>query len=106
MRGPVVGAGLGIAEREPAVLDASWLGCRALWLIGFAAYNLAMATLEVGLAVGQRVKFTAPLNDDERDERFTVLELRGERVLVEFICDMNIRPTFAYSPADLVPADE
>lgn len=51
---------------------------------------------------GQIVKFVAPLSDDERQERFKVLEPRGERVLVEFVCDMRIRPTFVYLAADLV----
>ena len=45
------------------------------------------------LQVGQVVKFAAPLSEDERGERFTVLELRGDRILVEYICDMMIRPT-------------
>lgn len=53
-------------------------------------------------SVGQIVKFVAPLTDDERQERFKVCELRGARVLVEFICDMSIRPTFVYLAADLV----
>lgn len=51
-----------------------------------------MPASHLPLAVGQLVRFIAPLNDDEREERFTVLELRGERVLVGFLCDMKIRP--------------
>ena len=53
-------------------------------------------------SVGQIVKFVAPLTDDERQERFKVCELRGARLLVEFMCDMSIRPTFVYLAADLV----
>lgn len=45
------------------------------------------------------MKFVAPLSDTERQERFKVLELRGVRVLVEFICEMSIRPTFGYLAA-------
>jgi len=51
------------------------------------------------------VRFISPLNEDERGENFTVLELRGERALVEFVCEMNIRPTFVYLAADLMPVD-
>ncbi len=69
------------------------------------AYNAWMASSEIPLAVGQSVKFINPLTDDERGERFTVLELRGERVLVEFICDMTIRPTSVYLAEDLISAD-
>jgi hypothetical protein len=53
-------------------------------------------------SVGQIVKFVAPVSDDECQERFKVLEFRGARVLVEFICDMSLRPTFVYLAADLV----
>ena len=53
-------------------------------------------------SVGQIVKFVAPLTDDERQERFKVCELRGARLLVEFMCDMSIRPTFVYLAANLV----
>ena len=64
-----------------------------------------MIRMEHPFAIGQRVKFTAPLNDNERQERFTVIELRGNRVLVEFICDMSIRPTFVFLSADLVSSE-
>ena len=56
------------------------------------------------MQISQQVKFAAPLTADEATERFVVVELRGERVLVEFICDMPIRPTFVYIAADLVAA--
>lgn len=58
------------------------------------------------LAVGQTVKFANPLSDDERDERFTVVELRGDRVLVEFICDMRVKPQSVSLAADLESIDE
>ena len=64
-----------------------------------------MPPSESRLAVGQLVRFIAPLNEDEREEKFTVLELRGERVLVEFVCGMSIWPTFVYLAGDLVPVD-
>lgn len=53
-------------------------------------------------SAGQIVKFVAPLSDAERRERFKVLELRGARVMVEFICEMSIRPAFVYPAVDLV----
>ena len=64
-----------------------------------------MCSPERQLAVGQLVRFVAPLSEDERGEKFTVLELRGERALVEFVCEMSIRPTFVYLAADLIPVD-
>ena len=64
-----------------------------------------MCPPERQLAVGQLVRFISPLTEDERGENFTVLELRGERALVEFVCEMNIRPTFVYLAADLMPVD-
>jgi len=45
------------------------------------------------MQVNDTVKWLNPLSAAEQTERFTVLELRGDRVLVEFICDMPIRPT-------------
>lgn len=48
------------------------------------------------------VRFVAPETDDEASERFVVLELRGDRALVEFVCEMNIKPTFVYRTADMV----
>ena len=52
--------------------------------------------------VGQTVKFAVPNSPDEETERFIVLELRGDRVLVEFICDMRIKPTSVYLVTDMV----
>jgi hypothetical protein len=56
------------------------------------------------LQVGQTVRFAVPKSPDEESERFIVLEVRGERVLVAFICDMRIKPTHVYLAADLVQA--
>ena len=56
------------------------------------------------LAVGEVVKFIAPLTVDEANERFIVLEHRGPRTLVEAICDMQLRPKFVYLTEDLVKA--
>jgi hypothetical protein len=53
------------------------------------------------MRTGQVVKFAAPTTPDEAAERFRVLEDRGDRVLVEFICDLAIAPTYVYPVADL-----
>lgn len=52
-------------------------------------------------AVGDTVGFVSPLSDDESTERFTVVEFRDPRVLVEFQCSMNIKPQSVYLAADL-----
>ena len=52
--------------------------------------------------IGDEVKFSRPLTDDERIERFMVVELRGDRVLVAMKeSGMTIVPTFVYLQADL-----
>lgn len=56
-------------------------------------------------AIGQLVKFAAPITTAEESERFTVLELRGDRILVQFVCDLTIKPTSVYSTADMISAD-
>ena len=53
--------------------------------------------------IGETVRFSNPLTPDEAAERFTVLEIRGDRVLVEFICSMHLLPTFVYLLSDLEP---
>ena len=54
------------------------------------------------LNIGDEVKFSRPLTDDERIERFVVVELRGDRVLVAMKeSGMSIVPTFVYLQADL-----
>lgn len=56
------------------------------------------------MKAGDRVKFATP-HPNEREDRFVVLELRGDRVLVR---DDNriepISPAFVYLITDLVPA--
>ena len=54
--------------------------------------------------LGARVKFRDPATADEASERYVILELRGDRVLVEYICDMQIKPQFVYPLADLTEA--
>jgi hypothetical protein len=58
----------------------------------------------LNINAGDVVRFVAPSNEDEANERFLVLEMRGDRVLVEAVCDMRLRPTFVYPAGDLGPA--
>lgn len=48
------------------------------------------------------VRFANPTTDAEVAETFKVLEPRGDRVLVEAVCNLTIKPTFVYLVADLV----
>jgi hypothetical protein len=59
------------------------------------------------LAVGDLVKYAAP-EAGEESERFLVLELRGERVLLGMVGfeSWTIPPTCARLAADMVAADE
>ena len=57
------------------------------------------------LTIGDVVKFAHPHTDDERIERFMVVELRGERVLVAMKdSGMTLVPTFVYLQSDLTAA--
>lgn len=47
------------------------------------------------------VKFSNPHTEEERTERFVVVENRGERVLVAAVCEMTIKPTFVYLHSEL-----
>ena len=51
--------------------------------------------------VGQIVKFRAPMNDAESLQRFRVAELRGDRVLVVYVCALPLPPAYVYSVSDL-----
>lgn len=53
------------------------------------------------MRIGDVVRFRNPMTDDERVERFVVVEPRGARVLVRFVCDLPIAPTFVYLATDL-----
>jgi hypothetical protein len=49
-------------------------------------------------------KFRNPSTPDEALERFRLVEYRGDRMLVEFVCSMAIPPRFVYPSADLEAA--
>lgn len=55
--------------------------------------------------VGQSVRFTVPASPAESLIRMTVLELRGDRVLVRSEMGMSINPTAVYPAVDLVAAE-
>lgn len=50
------------------------------------------------------LKFKHPQTPIEIDERFQLIEDRGDRLLVEFVCDMRVRPTFVYLTDDMTDA--
>lgn len=51
---------------------------------------------------GDIVKFKNPLTPQDSLEQFKVLEIRGDKALVEAICDMKFKPTFVYFTASLI----
>ncbi len=53
------------------------------------------------MKVGDTVKMVEPTPDESGLERFRVLELRGDRVLVEFICDLPIPPTYVFQVSEV-----
>ena len=61
----------------------------------YNSYNV-LTLRRAQMHVNQVIKFNNPTDAAEAALRFTVLELRGDRVLVEAICNMNLKPTFAY----------
>lgn len=73
--------------------------------IGTALMVIEDHPMRASVNVGDEVRFVEPKTEDERIERFEVLELRGERVLVAMKdSGMSIVPTFVYLASDLVAA--
>ena len=71
--------------------------------IGTALMVVEDHPMRASVSVGDEVRFVEPKTEDERIERFEVLELRGERVLVAMKdSGMSIVPTFVYLANDLV----
>jgi hypothetical protein len=50
------------------------------------------------------VKFSSPNSEDEAKLRFTVIEDRDGKLLVQLVCDEYLKPTFVYLITDLVKA--
>lgn len=53
---------------------------------------------------GQTVKWASPIDADDAECRFVVLEIRGDDVLAEYVCTMNIKPIGQYRAMDLIEA--
>ena len=58
------------------------------------------------MKTGDKVKFTFPLDEREKESVMEVLELRGERVLVTDLRfeKERIKPTFVFLMSDLTEA--
>lgn len=54
---------------------------------------------------GQLVKFSAIVDAGDELERMRIIEVSGDRILVECICDMPILPTRVLPAIDVVPAE-
>lgn len=55
---------------------------------------------------GDRVKWKQPNADESAEDRFVVLEVNGDRALVEYICDMPVPPTQLVNVDDIVLAED
>jgi len=44
------------------------------------------------MKIGDKVKFLEGLYDDEKGAMYKVIEMNGERSIIEFICDLPIPP--------------
>lgn len=54
------------------------------------------------MQVGDRVKWAQPVSPEESMERFTLIELNGDRCFIQFICDLPIPPVQLAKVSDLV----
>ena len=52
------------------------------------------------------VKFKEPQTESEVHERFNVVWIDHPRMMVQLICDFNIRPTNVYNCEDMVEAHD
>lgn len=66
--------------------------------------------MEHALTPGTKVQFAEPLNEREAAQRFTVIELRGPRVLVQtldpYLQRQRLVPQMVYALADMVRAND
>lgn len=46
----------------------------------------------VNMEIGDIVKFIDGLYNDEKEAKYKVVEMNGDRVIIEFICDLPIPP--------------
>ncbi len=54
------------------------------------------------MKVGDRVKWAQPVSPEEGMERFTLIELNGDRCFVRYICDLPIPPVQLAKVSDLL----
>lgn len=54
----------------------------------------------MAIKVGDLVEFIEPM-DDEVGTTYRLIELNGDRCVIELVCDMKIRPTWVRLVADL-----
>lgn len=54
------------------------------------------------MKVGDRVKWAQPVTQEESMERFTLIELNGDRCFIRFICDLPIPPVQLAKVSDLM----
>lgn len=57
------------------------------------------------LTVGTIVTWREPLDDNERQERFVLIELNGDRCFIRAICNLPLPPIGLACIDDLIPAD-
>jgi hypothetical protein len=56
------------------------------------------------IKVGDVVKWSQPMSHAEGTERFTVIELNGDRCFIRFVCNLPIPPVQVAMVADLEAA--
>lgn len=53
------------------------------------------------IEVGQIVKWREPLSEAEATERHLVLEVNGDRCIIQYVCDWSLKPTSLARTAEL-----
>lgn len=54
------------------------------------------------MKTGDVVMFSAPMNEAEKQERYEILEDRGERVLVKYLnASLKVAPTYVFRKDEL-----
>jgi uncharacterized Fe-S cluster-containing protein len=54
------------------------------------------------MEIGDTVKFREDLYPDEKGARYKIIEINGDRVVIEFICDLPIPPQSVAKTIELV----
>ena len=53
------------------------------------------------MEIGDKVKFKDGLYPDEKGARYKVVEMNGDRAVIEFICDLPIPPQSVAKTSEL-----